>query len=177
MDEPIWVKKGLIYGDWTAGPNGDSSYSHYTELKASPSVQNNGSIWLHVYVLKEGYTPYPSESHSSVYLIHKKYQLNRYRKRKYRATQNLLTGETKASKEEQEKLAKDIKSEVISHWHPNVTINIVDDHTPWTRGHVPPPLDQFIDFEPTTGKYYPVVYVNDYWNLKREYYPINDTVT
>lgn len=32
--------------------------------------------------------------------------------------------------------------EVISHWHPNITINIVDDHTPWVKGSVPPPLDQ-----------------------------------
>ncbi|XP_027766464.1 cleft lip and palate transmembrane protein 1 homolog, partial [Empidonax traillii] len=32
--------------------------------------------------------------------------------------------------------------EVISHWHPNLTINMVDDHTPWVKGSVPPPLDQ-----------------------------------
>lgn len=31
---------------------------------------------------------------------------------------------------------------MISHWHPNITINIVDDHTPWVKGSVPPPLDQ-----------------------------------
>ena len=31
---------------------------------------------------------------------------------------------------------------MISHWHPNITINLVDDHTPWVKGSVPPPLDQ-----------------------------------
>lgn len=35
--------------------------------------------------------------------------------------------------------------EVISHWHPNLTINMVDDHTPWVKGSVPPPLDQCKD--------------------------------
>lgn len=37
--------------------------------------------------------------------------------------------------------------EVISHWHPNLTINIVDDHTPWVKGSVPPPLDQCKDWK------------------------------
>lgn len=32
--------------------------------------------------------------------------------------------------------------EIISHWHPNLTINMVDDHTAWVKGSVPPPLDQ-----------------------------------
>lgn len=37
--------------------------------------------------------------------------------------------------------------EVISHWHPNLTINMVDDHTPWVKGSVPPPLDQCEDWD------------------------------
>lgn len=32
--------------------------------------------------------------------------------------------------------------EIISHWHPNLTINMIDDHTAWVKGSVPPPLDQ-----------------------------------
>ena len=32
--------------------------------------------------------------------------------------------------------------EILSHWHPNLTINLVDDHTSWVKGSVPPPLDQ-----------------------------------
>ncbi len=87
-----------------------------------------------------------------------------------------MTGETKATKEEQSKAEANIKQEILSHWHPNLTINIIDDHTPWVKGSVPAPLDEYIDFEPTTGKYYPIVYVNDYWNLMRDYMPFNDTV-
>lgn len=34
------------------------------------------------------------------------------------------------------------KIEVLSHWHPNLTINYVVDQTPWTEGMVPSPLDQ-----------------------------------
>lgn len=34
-----------------------------------------------------------------------------------------------------------------------------------------------VEFEPMSGDYYPILFVNDYWNLMREYTPINDTVT
>lgn len=34
------------------------------------------------------------------------------------------------------------KFEILSHWHPNLTINLVDDHTAWTKGSIPSPLDE-----------------------------------
>lgn len=32
--------------------------------------------------------------------------------------------------------------EIINTWHPNMTINFVEDYTPWTRGSVPAPLNE-----------------------------------
>lgn len=52
----------------------------------------------------------------------------------------MLTGETTASKEEIEK-AELMNQEYVSHWHPNLTINLVTDHTNWVYGQVSPPLD------------------------------------
>lgn len=34
-----------------------------------------------------------------------------------------------------------MNQEYVSHWHPNLTINLVTDHTNWVYGQVPPPLD------------------------------------
>ena len=34
-----------------------------------------------------------------------------------------------------------------------------------------------VEFDKVTGKYYPIVYLNDYWNLNSDYQPINDTLT
>lgn len=31
-------------------------------------------------------------------------------------------------------------------------------------------------FDAVSGDYYPIVYFNDYWNLQKDYYPINDTL-
>ena len=44
---------------------------------------------------------------------------------------NNILGETTATIEEQAKAAEGIKHEIFSHWHPNVTINLVNDYTPW----------------------------------------------
>ena len=32
-----------------------------------------------------------------------------------------------------------------------------------------------IDFDNKSGNYWPVLYLNDYWNLARDYQPVNDT--
>lgn len=34
--------------------------------------------------------------------------------------------------------------DIISYWHPNLTINVVDDQSPWQQGSIPPPLDKCI---------------------------------
>lgn len=173
----VWFKPGLVYGDWYAGPNRDSSFTFSKDIIPSQNVKNNGTLFLHVFVVKTDTTPYPSERTASIFKVHKVKQLNRFKKRRYKKLHNLLTGTTEASQETIDKINANISEEIISHWHPNMTINIIDDHTPWTQGSVPPPLDEYIEFEPTTAKYYPVVYLNDYWNLARDYTPINETVT
>lgn len=175
-----WVQKDIIYDDWTQGPNQDSTFQAEIDIDLSPKVQNNGSLWLHSYFVKSGFIPYEAtrtaEDYSPIYTLHTKKQLNRYKKRRYRDTHNLITGKTDKSIEEQEKIKNKVKEEIVSHWHPNLTINMIYDHTAWTQGAVPAPLNEFIHFEPATGKYYPVVYINDYWNLLRDYQPINETV-
>jgi hypothetical protein len=176
-----WIQRNIIFDDWTQGPNRDSTFRTEIDIKLSPKVQNNGSLWLHSYFVKSGFIPFEetrtAENFSPIYTVHKKKQLNKYKKRKYKDTHNLITGKTEKSTEEQEKIKNKIKEEIVSHWHPNLTINMVYDHTMWSPSTVPSPLRDFIEFEPTTGKYYPIVYLNDYWNLQRDYTPINQTVS
>lgn len=42
----------------------------------------------------------------------------------------------------QKKGDKNTPVELISYWHPNLTINLLDDQTQWTKGSVPSPLDE-----------------------------------
>lgn len=175
-----WVQNNIVYGEWDEGPNKDATFQADFDVELSPKVQRNGSIWLHTYFVKSGYIPFEesrtAENFSPIYTLHAKKQLNRFKKRRYRDTHNLITGKTDKSDEEKQKIKDKIKEEIISHWHPNLTINMVYDYTAWTAGSLPATLDEYIDFEPVTGKYYPVVYLNDYWNFLRDYQPINETV-
>merc|ERR1719225_1648861 len=173
----VWKKEGLVYGSWDQGPNSDSIFELQTQVKASESLQNNGSLYLHAFLVRAGKSPDPATGKgmfSKKWTTYKKARLNKFMKRKYKKTTNLLTGETEQSVEDQEKAEQGL-TEVLSHWHPNLTLNVVYDHTPWVPGQVPPPLDEFVEFTPSLQQYKPILWLNDYWNLNRDYQPINST--
>ncbi|XP_009475439.1 PREDICTED: cleft lip and palate transmembrane protein 1, partial [Nipponia nippon] len=174
----FWQKRDLVYGDWTSGENADGCYEHYGEVDISQSVQQNGSIYVHVYFTKSGFHPDPRQKnlYRRLATVHTSRMINKYKRRRFQKTKNLLTGETEADPEMIKRAEDYGPVEVISHWHPNLTINMVDDHTPWVKGSVPPPLDQYVKFDAISGDYYPILYFNDYWNLQKDYFPINETL-
>lgn len=75
----FWYKEGLEYGDWTSGEERDGCYSIEKEVPITSNMKNNGSLFLHAYLVRAGYSPDPSatnfarEQMSSVMK-----QLNRY---------------------------------------------------------------------------------------------------
>uniref|UniRef100_A0A8B9HEM0 CLPTM1 regulator of GABA type A receptor forward trafficking n=1 Tax=Astyanax mexicanus TaxID=7994 RepID=A0A8B9HEM0_ASTMX len=174
----FWFQRDLVYGDWTTGEGGDGCYEHYQELDTPESVQQNGSLYIHVYFTKSGFHPDPKRKgqYRRLATVHTTRMMNKFKRRKFLKTKNLLTGETEADPEMIKRAESHGPVEIISHWHPNLTINMVDDHTAWVKGSVPPPLDQHVKFDAVSGDYYPIVYFNDYWNLQKDYYPINDTL-
>lgn len=173
----IWTYNGLVYGDWNSGPNNDGTVTFSTEITPSHSLKNNGSIYLHVFMVEEGKSPDPKhKAYAGPRIAYGKKMLNKYKKLRYLKTHNLLTGQTEKSEEEIKK-AETLKEEIVSHWHPNLTINLVTDQTNWMMGSVPPPLDEFIYFLPDGKQYKPAVFLNDYWNMMRDYVPINKTTT
>jgi len=173
----VWKKEGLSYGNWKQGPNEDSIFEFATQIPVSERVQNNGSLYIHTFIVREGKSPDPSAGKgmfSKKWTTYKTQRLNKFMKRKYKKTANLLTGATEQSEEDQVKALAGL-TEIISHWHPNLTMNVVYDHTPWIPGQVPPPLDEFVEFTPSLQQYKPVLWLNDYWNLNKDYTPINST--
>merc|ERR1740137_281218 len=173
----VWKMEGLSYGDWTMGQNSDSIFEHSTQFGISEAAQNNGSVYIHSFIVKEGKSPDPSAGKgvfSKKWTAYKTQKLNKFMKKSYKKTANLLTGQTEQSLVDQQKALVG-KTEVISHWHPNMTINVVFDHTAWVPGQVPPPLDEFVEFTPSLQQYKPIMWLNDYWNLNRDYMPINST--
>ncbi|XP_008553083.1 putative lipid scramblase CLPTM1 [Microplitis demolitor] len=174
----IWQEKGLVYGDWTSGPNHDGTRFFNHKFEASNKLKNNGSIYLHIYTTKAGKSINPKdgkELYSATHVCYTKKMVNKFKKIKYQKRHNLLTGQTTASEEEIKK-AELMDQEIVSHWHPNLTINLVTDQTNWVSGQVPPPLNEYIEFIQGGSFYKPPIYVNDFWNMQRDYQPLNDTV-
>lgn len=176
---PVWFKEDLVYGDWTSGNDGDGCHTKSLTLPASEQLKNNGSVFIHVYFVKSGFSPDPSAgegSYDKKMTTYATQRLNKHKKRKYKSTTNLITGETERSEEEIRAVEKGISQEIISHWHPNLTISIVHDFTAWTRGAVPPPLDEYVEIIGVNGdRYKPITFLNNYWNLMKDYQPINHT--
>ncbi|VDL19253.1 unnamed protein product [Hymenolepis diminuta] len=176
----FWRLQGLKYGNWEDGPAHDGSFTKTAVLKASDSLMHNGSMYIHIYFVLPGFSPDPTseENYSKQYTFSATKQITRMRKRRLSRKANLLTGQTEtpsnlvASKD----TPQDVKFlPPVSHWHPNLTVNLVDDHTSWIRGNIPSPLNEHIRWYEPTNQYYPVVYINDFWNLNEEYMPINET--
>lgn len=139
----VWLQEGLTYGDWYGGANGDGTFSQNLKFKASPKLMNNGSIYLHTYVTKYGQSPDPeNEYYGRKYVAHGVKQLNKHKKILGKKNFNLLTNEKEEALANPE-LMKDV---IISHWHPNITVNIVVDQTNWQQGAIPPPIDEFVHF-------------------------------
>ncbi|KAK2510319.1 Clptm1 [Columba guinea] len=139
----FWQKRDLVYGDWTSGENADGCYEHYGEVDISQSVQQNGSIYIHVYFTKSGFHPDPRQKnlYRRLATVHTSRMINKYKRRRFQKTKNLLTGETEADPEMIKVLGReDVKFDAIS------------------------------------GDYYPILYFNDYWNLQKDYFPINESL-
>ncbi len=132
---------------------------------------------MHAYVTKFGMSPDPKSggSFAGKDLGYIRRQLNKFKKVRFTKTHNLLTGETSKTEEEIRK-SLIMSNEITSHWHPNLTLNLVTDQTNWVRGTVPQPLDEYVMFDASGKTYYPVLFANDYWNMLRDYQPINSTV-
>ncbi|XP_038641901.1 cleft lip and palate transmembrane protein 1 homolog [Scyliorhinus canicula] len=172
----FWEHLDLVYGDWTSGESG--CYEHYGEIETTENMKSNGSMYIHIYFTKSGFHPDPMRKtqYRRLASVSTTRMLNKYKRRKFQKTKNLLTGQTEADPEIIKRAEDYGPVEIISHWHPNLTVHIVDDHTAWAMGAVPPPLDQYVRFDPVSGDYFPIIYFNDYWNLQKDYFPVNETL-
>ncbi|GMR41537.1 hypothetical protein PMAYCL1PPCAC_11732, partial [Pristionchus mayeri] len=169
-EPPFWMRKSFSY-DWEV-----EEETHSESMPTPAPLLSNQSLYLHVFIVKTGLSISPEDkNYAKSSLIHGCKQLNRHMKRRYRKTSNLLTGTTAKSEEEQRK-AETMTHEILNFWHPNMTISLVIDQTPWTRGAVPEPMASAMRFGRDGRKYMPILYLNNYWNLIEDYQPINETV-
>ena len=174
----ILEEKEFTLGNWSDSRTVDTSF------KVFPEVQESGTLWAHVYVALHGFTLDPA---SSDYDVSKAYHTFRplnqvLPKKKVKKTKKLL-GSSNATQEDPEPEAP--KGPVFaSYYHPNFTMSIIPDSGIQSYVNMHPSVRQHFIIEPTgardaTGQnswYYPVFYVNTFWQLRDHMTEINSTV-
>jgi len=150
------------------------------------SVQNNGTLFGHFYVGLTGSRLDPTQSsfdHASAY--HFVYPLTQHvAKKKERKTRNLL--ESRDSEEVEEPEEDEVPSGPIigNYYHPNASLSFIPGSGIMSYPQTTPAVRQFLHLEATgardgTGQntwYYPILFVNSFWQLKSHMTLLNDTV-
>ncbi|KAI9832529.1 MAG: hypothetical protein M1819_004318 [Sarea resinae] len=155
-----------------------------TSFPVPKEVQNNGTLWAHFYVAISGY---PLDPAAPTYDVSKAYHffrpLNQYLpKKKVAKTRHLLGGDNITEPEETAPQQKG--PTVASYYHPNFTVSVIPDSGTMNYPSVHPAVRQFIQLESTgardssgqNGWYYPIVYVNTFWQLRDHMTELNSTV-
>jgi len=151
------------------------------------AVQNNGTLWGHFYVGLAGAALDPTQpgfDPGSAY--HFAYPLTQYiPKKKVAKTRSLLESKNATdAAEEEEDLEKPTGPIVGNYYHPNTTLSLIPNSGVMNLAQVHPAASQFVHLEATgardgTGRnswYYPIVFVNTFWQLKSQMTLLNDTV-
>ena len=173
----VLEEKGFMIGDWKDSRDID------TTIKVPKEVQNNGTLWAHFYIALHGHTLDPTDRG---YEVTKAYHfvrpLNQFLlKKKITKTKSLL-----GTSNENETVEEDIPKMpgVGSYYHPNFTISFIPDSGTQTYTTMHPAVRQFVQLETTgardasgqNGWYYPILFVNTFWQLRDHMTELNSTV-
>jgi hypothetical protein len=185
--DPI-MENSLVFNEkqWHLNDPQDTR-SVTVDVPFSEQVQNNGSLFAHIFVSRSGATadPYdaaydPSKAFRIVKL------LTRYAPKKKVVKTKKLIGRGDDEEEADEELppVPETGPSIASYWHSNLTLDVVSNGGVLSYNTLPPPLRQHVVLEATgardetgrNGWYYPIFYINDFWLLKEHMVEINSTV-
>uniref|UniRef100_A0A915MT35 Uncharacterized protein n=1 Tax=Meloidogyne javanica TaxID=6303 RepID=A0A915MT35_MELJA len=58
----IWEERNLFYGDWESGSQFDGSHIKSLSFPTPDVLKKNGSIYLHVFLVKDGLSHFSGDS-------------------------------------------------------------------------------------------------------------------
>lgn len=153
-----------------------------TTIKVPKEAQQNGTLWAHFYVGISGSQLDPlAKDYSPEKAYHFLRPLNQYLpKRKTKKLKNLLTDEDNAEEPEDDTPA----IQIVSYYHPNFTVSVVPDTGVQKFRMMAPAIRQHLELESTgarditgqNGWYYPVIFLNKFWQLRSHMTELNSTV-
>lgn len=156
-----------------------------TSFAVPKEVQNNGTLWGHFYVGLSGQHLDPvAKEYDPTRAYHFIHPLTQYlTKKKVIKTKNLL-GPANAT-EETEVEETPAGRVITSFYHQNHTFSFIPDSGVMNYATLHPAIRQFVHLDATgardgsgqNGWYYPMLFVNTFWQLKAHMTELNSTVT
>ncbi|KAJ5484924.1 hypothetical protein N7539_004912 [Penicillium diatomitis] len=155
-----------------------------TIIKLPKHVQNNGTLFAHFFVARSGHPLDPSaKDYNTADAVHFLRPLNQYLpKKKAKKLKNLLAASEEGEVEEED-LTPDVQT--VSYYHPNFTLSVIPDSGSQKFPQMHPAVRQYVQLERTgardktgrNGWYYPILFLNTFWQLKSHMTELNSTVT
>ncbi|KAI1262566.1 cleft lip and palate transmembrane 1 [Xylariaceae sp. FL1019] len=163
--------------------NYSDSRSAETVFDVPASVQNNGTLWGHFYIGLTGSVLDPKEKgFDPAVASHFSYPLTQYvPKKKVAKTRNLLDQRVEVEEEVEEEPSGPI---IANFYHPNTSLSFIPDTGVLDYAKAVPAVQQFLVQEATgardgtgqNGWYYPILFVNQFWQMKSQMMVLNETV-
>ncbi|CAO3567253.1 unnamed protein product [Mortierella alpina] len=183
LNSLVWRTNDIELGDWNEDRVVDLS------IVPSKHVQNNGTLYAHIYFAKQPAVLDPTvKGFSADNRVYTRKMLTRYynKKKEFKVKKLVGAKHDEAVEPEPEKQAEEASapgSTIVSYWHQNLTIAVLSDQTIIPFGAIPPEMKGMYQLESTgmrdahgNGYVLPAVYVNDFWLLKEQMSAINETV-
>jgi hypothetical protein len=165
-------EKEIVFGN-------DTEYRKVQKIVKLPeTVQNNGSLYAHVFFWKSSASPDPSSpAYDDRAVVRLTKLLTVYEpKRKAPKLKKLLGSQ--ADKKDVD-IAEETESDediIVAHWNSNLTFTWVAELAPIQRAALPPALQRHINLTPDRRHYHPIFCEHDFWVLSDHYVEINSTV-
>ncbi|KAI8059270.1 cleft lip and palate transmembrane protein 1-domain-containing protein [Gongronella butleri] len=199
---PTWCTENIIYGG-----NVDDHRQFQVDLPVSKALQNNGTLYAHVFLTQHGSPIDPKASgFEPAKVMYIRHSLTKFYPKKTKHKQkNLLGGKDKQEDDVEEELIEEQPQQqessgfglgmlanftrqapLVAHWHENVTFAIISDaRSRLPRANLQPPVLKYLALEDNlsvdasgrTSYYKPICYPHEFWQLRQNSFPINDTVT
>lgn len=179
--EIVFEEKRFRVGNWTDKRTAEGT------INVPTPVQHNGTLWGHFYVGLSGARLDPTRpNYDPASAYHFVYPLTQYiPKKKETKARNLLGAATESNEEAAEEEPGQSGPIIANYYHPNVSLSFVPNSGVVSFTQLHPAVRQFIHPEATGARdgsgqnswYYPILFVNTFWQLKSHMTLLNDTVT
>jgi len=174
-EERLWLDSNIIKGN-------TRTLNITVNQEQVPQPWRNESVFAHVFLVRNHADPLVHQSTENVHtgVIN---LVKHAARPKAKKTQNLISGEMSTRDKEilaahaALNLTEDQEDEIIPLWKTELYLDVVEESSPFPSHQIPLPIYLHMKFHPNTGRYYPILYLNEFWLTSTTKIPVNATLT